>query len=52
MPDASLNKPSPFKIAMVLFGKSNRSDKAPTATASVGPKLAPRAKLAAKGILA
>ena len=50
-PEASLSKPSPFKILETRFGKLKRSEREAKATKSVGPKAAPTAIQAAKGRL-
>ena len=51
-PEASFNKPSPFKIFEIRFGNVNRSEREAKATRSVGPSAAPTARQAANGKLA
>ena len=48
-PDASLSKPSPFRIFSTRLGKEKRSEREAKATKSVGPRAAPTATQAAKG---
>ena len=51
-PEASLRRPSPFRILETRLGKVNRSEREAKATRSVGPKAAPTATQAANGRLA
>ena len=51
-PEASFNRPSPFKIFEIRFGKVKRSEREAKATRSVGPSAAPTARQAANGKLA
>ena len=48
-PEASFNRPSPFKIFEMRFGKVKRSEREAKATRSVGPSAAPTATQAANG---
>ncbi len=50
MPDASLSRSSPFKMLACRSGISTSFASEETATASVGPSAAPRAKAAASPI--
>ena len=49
-PEASLSKPSPFRMLEIRFGKVKRSEREAKATKSVGPSAAPTAIQAASGI--